>query len=88
MSPREGPRSQGTKCGVDRGEKRHRTNACVGLGALELTERVGALDSDQAAISGGVAEAKREQLTSPEAGPERDVEEMDVKEIRFVSEVT
>src|SRR5438105_1253907 len=80
-SPRERPERS-----IDGGEERHRAETCIRLRAPQLPERVGALDPDQAAIAVDVAEAKRAELASAEAGAERDVEEMNVKPIRLVSE--
>ena len=72
--------------GVDGGEERHRAHARIGLRLSELAPGVGAFDADQAVVAVDVAPAECAELAEPEAGAERDVEETDGKEIRFVSE--
>src|SRR6266508_5468917 len=59
-------------------------NARLALRALEVTTRVRALDAEHPSIAIEVAPGKGSGFAEPQAGPEGDVEEIDVKEIRFI----
>lgn len=83
-SGRESPKRR-----VDRGKERDRADAGLGLRTPQLSDGVGALDSHQATVAVDVREAERAErakLAEAQTGTEGDVEEMDVKGIRFVSE--
>jgi hypothetical protein len=58
----------------------------VRIGCPSRFSRIGALDADQSPVAIEIAEAERAQLAETEPGSQGDVEEVDVKQIPFVSE--
>ena len=57
----------------------------VGFGSAETLSGVGTLDVDQLPVVVDVLPAQRAELAEPKASAERDVEQTDVKGVRFVS---
>lgn len=67
------------------GKEGDRTRSSLCLRPLQLPARVGALDPDEPPLAADVPPAEGPKLAEAKTSAERDVDEIGVKEIRFVS---